>query len=104
MGGTEIDNQRGYLFGQIAKATGARLCSDVFPTRMARGAGTVVIDRLPYLAEAAIEYLKDTEALILIGVEAPVSFFAYPGVPSEMHHRLAIRFNWQATMTTSMPY
>ena len=84
IGGTEIDNQRGHLLGQIAKASGARLCSDVFPTRMARGAGTVVIDRLPYLAEAAIEYLEDTEALILVGVETPVSFFAYPGVPSEM--------------------
>ena len=84
VGGTEIDIRHGHLLGQIAKSTGARLCSDVFPTRMARGAGTVVIDRLPYLAEAAIEYLKDTEELILVGVEAPVSFFAYPGVPSEI--------------------
>lgn len=83
VGGIEINTRRGHLLGQIAKATGARLCSDVFPTRMARGAGTVVIERLPYLAEGAIDYLSGTEELLLVGAEPPVSFFAYPGVPSE---------------------
>ncbi|MCX2982955.1 acetolactate synthase large subunit [Halieaceae bacterium IMCC14734] len=82
IGGREIDKSRGLLINQIAKATGARVCSDVFPTRVARGAGTAVIERLPYLAELAIDHLKDIQQLILIGAAAPVSFFAYPGVPS----------------------
>jgi acetolactate synthase-1/2/3 large subunit len=49
---------------------------------VARGAGTAVIDRLPYLAELAIDHIKDIEHLILVGAPAPVSFFAYPNVPS----------------------
>ena len=83
-GGREIDKRRGLMLGQVAKATGASICTDVFPTRLARGAGTVVIDRMPYLAELAIDYLKDIDHLILIGAAPPVSFFAYPNVPSVM--------------------
>ncbi|MEQ8803542.1 MAG: thiamine pyrophosphate-dependent enzyme, partial [Haliea sp.] len=39
-------------------------------------------ERLPYLAELAIDSLKDLEQLILVGADSPVSFFAYPGVAS----------------------
>jgi acetolactate synthase-1/2/3 large subunit len=82
IGGVEIDMQRGLMVSRIAKACGARINTDVFPPRVARGAGTAVIDRLPYLAEMAIDSLKDLDHLILIGAKAPVSFFAYPNVPS----------------------
>ncbi len=82
IGGREVDAQRGLMLSRIGKATGARITTDTFPTRVARGAGTAVIDRLPYLAEMAIETLKDVQHLVLIGAKAPVSFFAYPNVPS----------------------
>jgi len=82
IGGREIDGERGLLLSRIGKAAGARVCTEVFPGRMARGAGTAVIDRLPYLAELAIDHIKDIEHLILVGAPAPVSFFAYPNVPS----------------------
>ncbi len=81
-GGTEVTLERGLKASQIAEACGAQLCTDVFPTRVARGAGTAMIERLPYLAEMAVDRLKDVEQLILIGAKAPVSFFAYPDVPS----------------------
>ena len=58
------------------------MCAETFPGRMARGADCAVIDRLPYLAELAIDHIKDVENLILLGASAPVSFFAYPNVPS----------------------
>jgi acetolactate synthase-1/2/3 large subunit len=82
IGGREIDDQRGLMLSRIGKACGARVATDVFPGRVARGAGTAVIERLPYLAELAIDHIKDVEQLILIGAAAPVSFFAYPNVPS----------------------
>lgn len=82
IGGREVDGQRGLMLSRIGKAAGVRVCTEVFPGRMARGAGTAVIDRLPYLAELAIDHVKDVEHLILVGAPAPVSFFAYPGVPS----------------------
>ncbi|AQA18612.1 acetolactate synthase large subunit [Halioglobus japonicus] len=81
-GGTEVSLERGHKASQIAQACDAQLCTDVFPTRVARGAGTAVIERLPYLAEMAVDRLKDVEQMILIGAKAPVSFFAYPNVMS----------------------
>jgi len=82
VGGREVDSQRGLMLSRIGKACGARVCTEVFPARVARGAGTAVIDRLPYLAELAIDHIKELDQLILIGAPPPVSFFAYPNVPS----------------------
>lgn len=82
IGGREVDSQRGLMLSRIGKASGARVSTETFPTRVARGAGTAIIERLPYLAELAIDAIKDVEQLILIGASEPVSFFAYPNVPS----------------------
>jgi acetolactate synthase-1/2/3 large subunit len=70
--------------GRIAAATGARLFADTFVTRLARGAGTVDVERVPYFGEQAAETLAPFRHLILIGTKAPVTFFAYPGKPSEL--------------------
>jgi acetolactate synthase-1/2/3 large subunit len=82
IGGREIDAQRGLMLSRIGKACGARVSTDVFPTRVARGAGTAVIDRFPYLAEVAIDPTRDLDQLILVGAKPPVSFFAYPALSS----------------------
>tara|TARA_R110002110_G_scaffold415561_2_gene650855 strand:- start:52472 stop:54037 length:1566 start_codon:yes stop_codon:yes gene_type:complete len=82
IGGREIDSQRGLMLSRVGKAAGVRVATEVFPARVARGAGTAVLERLPYLAEMAIDSLKDLDYLIMIGAAAPVSFFAYPNVPS----------------------
>jgi acetolactate synthase I/II/III large subunit len=68
--------------GQVAAATGARLLCDTFAPRLARGAGRVAIDRIPYFAEQIVETFADIELLVLVGAKPPVSFFAYPGKPS----------------------
>ena len=69
---------------RVARATGARMLCEGSPARLERGAGLPAVDRLPYLAEFAIEKLKGTRHLILAGARAPVSFFAYPGVPGSL--------------------
>lgn len=68
--------------GRIAAATGARLMCDTFTARLQRGAGRVMVDRLPYFSEQIEEDLAGTEQLILVGAKPPVSFFAYPGKAS----------------------
>ncbi len=68
--------------GRIAGATGARLMCDTFAPRIARGAGRVVVERIPYFAEQIVDFLAAVETLILVGAKPPVSFFAYPGKPS----------------------
>jgi acetolactate synthase-1/2/3 large subunit len=70
------------LAGRIAGATGARLLCDTFAPRLARGAGRVAVDRIPYFAEQMVEFLAPLEVLILVGAKPPVAFFAYPGKPS----------------------
>jgi acetolactate synthase I/II/III large subunit len=70
--------------GRIAAATGARLICDTFAPRIERGAGGVTVERLPYRPTPAIEFLAGTETLILVGSQAPVAFFAYPGLPNEL--------------------
>jgi acetolactate synthase I/II/III large subunit len=68
--------------GRIAAETGVRLLCDTFTARLQRGAGRVVVERLPYFAEQLVEALADVEQLLLVGSKPPVSFFAYPGKPS----------------------
>ena len=68
--------------GRIAKATGARLLAQQSNARIARGAGRVPIERVPYPTGEAIKVLEDVDKLILVGAKAPVGFFAYPGAPS----------------------
>jgi acetolactate synthase-1/2/3 large subunit len=69
---------------RIAAATGARLLGETFPARLERGAGLPGLERLAYLAEFAQSQLAGTQRLILAGARAPVSFFAYPDLPSSL--------------------
>ncbi|MBI4694644.1 MAG: acetolactate synthase large subunit [Gammaproteobacteria bacterium] len=72
------------MAGRIAQATGARLLGETFPPRLARGAGRVKLERIPYFAELAIEFLEDLDQVVLVAVNEPVAFFAYPNVPSRL--------------------
>lgn len=68
--------------GRIAAASGAKLYCDTFAPRIERGAGRVVVTRLPYFAEQLVTELEPFEQLVLVGSKPPVAFFAYPGKPS----------------------
>jgi acetolactate synthase-1/2/3 large subunit len=67
---------------KISEKTGAKLYTEVFPTRLQRGAGLPYVERLAYLAEMASVQLSGYDHLILIDAKAPVSFFGYPGKKS----------------------
>ncbi len=69
---------------RIADASGARLLCETFPARLERGAGLPAAPRLAYLAEAAAAQVEGARHLILAGARSPVSFFAYPGKPSDL--------------------
>jgi acetolactate synthase I/II/III large subunit len=67
---------------RIAAASGAKVLSEAFPTRIERGAGLPVVERLAYFAEMATAQLSGLRHLVLVDAKAPVAFFAYPGKPS----------------------
>lgn len=80
--GGDISLELGLALSSLGVKCGSRICVETFPTRIRRGVGSAKLEKLPYLAEQAIEYMQDVENLILIGAQSPVSFFAYPNVPS----------------------
>jgi acetolactate synthase I/II/III large subunit len=65
--------------GRIAVATGAKLLAPYPITRLERGAGIPRLDRVQYVLEQGIEQFKEFRQLILVGAQAPVAYFAYPG-------------------------
>jgi acetolactate synthase-1/2/3 large subunit len=69
--------------GRIASATGARLFAPYPLTRLQRGAGIPRVDRVQYVLEQGIEQFKEFRQLILVGAQAPIAYFAYPGKDSE---------------------
>jgi acetolactate synthase-1/2/3 large subunit len=84
LGGTALTERGLAAASRISAATGARLLAETFPARMEVGAGIPAVSRLPYLAEHAQAQLAGLDHLILAGARAPVSFFAYPGRPSDL--------------------
>ncbi|AKK29592.1 acetolactate synthase large subunit [Mycobacterium sp. EPa45] len=91
---------------RLAQACGARVLCETFPTRLERGAGIPAVERLAYFAEAATAQLAGTRHLVLAGAPHPVSFFAYPGKPSDLApdgatvHTLAGPVGAAAALTT----
>jgi acetolactate synthase-1/2/3 large subunit len=69
---------------RIAAATGIRLYCENFPARLERGAGVPAVERIAYFAEAVVGQLDGAKHLVLAGGASPVSFFAYPGKPSDL--------------------
>jgi len=69
---------------RLARQYGARLFCETFPTRLERGAGIPAAERVAYFGEAAAAQLDGTRHLILAGAASPVTFFGYPGKPSDL--------------------
>jgi acetolactate synthase-1/2/3 large subunit len=65
--------------GRIAAATSAKLLAPYPYTRIERGAGSAIVERVPYVLEQAVEQLKEFRQLILVGSAAPVAYFASQG-------------------------
>jgi len=84
VGGTALTERGLAAASRISAATGARLLAETFPARMQSGAGIPAVNRLAYLAERAEAQLTGLDHLILAGAQAPVSFFGYPGRPSDL--------------------
>ncbi len=83
--GATACRRRGLLAAsRVAAATGCRLLSETFVPVLDRAPDLPVPDRLSYLAELARQQLEGLDVVVLAGAVAPVSFFAYPGIPSSV--------------------
>lgn len=84
LGGRALREPSLIAAGQIAAHSGAKILSEVFPTRLERGAGLPPVERIAYLAELAGVQLAEFQHLVLVDAKPPVSFFAYPGKASQL--------------------
>jgi acetolactate synthase I/II/III large subunit len=82
LGGRALRRDGLMAAGRIAAATGATLLVETFPTRLERGAGLPVSERIAYVPELASVQLAGLKNLVLVDARAPVTFFAYPGKKS----------------------
>lgn len=82
LGGLALRERGLRAVARIAATGKCKLICETFPARWERGAGTPVINRLPYFPEQAIATLAPFKSIILAGAKSPVSFFGYPGLPS----------------------
>jgi acetolactate synthase-1/2/3 large subunit len=69
---------------RVAAASGCRVYSTTFPARVEAGPELFPVSRLPYFPEQILELLSALRTLVLVGSDAPVSFFAYRGQPSSL--------------------
>ena len=82
LGGQALREPALLAAARIAGQCGVKLFSEVFPTRLERGAGLPPVERIAYMAEMASMQLSEYAHLILVDTKPPVSFFAYPGKQS----------------------
>jgi acetolactate synthase-1/2/3 large subunit len=82
LGGDALDTEQLNLAERIAVASSSKFIVETFPAIMERGSGVASPERLIYVPEFAAAQLKDIDALVVLGARDPVSFFAYPNVPS----------------------
>jgi acetolactate synthase-1/2/3 large subunit len=70
------------LAGQVRAATGCRLVTAKFPSRIERGGDLPGPQRLGYFPEQAVATFEGVRHVVLAGAVAPVTFFGYPDTPS----------------------
>jgi len=64
---------------RIAAAASAKLLAPYPFTRMERGAGVAVVERIPYVLEQAVEQLKNSASLFWWERRLLLPYFASPG-------------------------
>ena len=69
---------------RIKRATGCDLLTGTFPGYMERGAGLPPVSRIPYFPEQATSMLSQYQGIVLAGIKAPVTFFGYQGIDSQV--------------------
>lgn len=70
--------------GRLTNRFDVSLMAEYAIARIARGAGRLAIERMPYANEKASAALSRYRRVVLVNAVEPVGFFAYPGKPSRL--------------------
>ncbi len=77
--GRALYGEQRLIAARIAKATGCRLMCPFLVSRVHRGVGSLLGNRMAYRLAENMPVLSETSAIVLCGADRPVTFFAYPG-------------------------
>jgi acetolactate synthase I/II/III large subunit len=89
LGGQALRAAPQHFAAALQAKTNCRIMAESINGFHQRGAGRLPLLRVPYPAPLAIEALKDVEHIITVCAQAPLGFFAYPGLPSHHHPETA---------------
>ena len=78
LGGRALREPSLMAAAKIAAHSGVKLLHETFPSRIERGVGLPLVEKIAYFAELVGVQLAEIDHLILVDCKAPVSFFAYP--------------------------
>lgn len=81
LGGKAIRTEGLREAARVSLATGCHLMTESFPGFLERGEAYPDVVRIPYFPEPALEYLGQYRGFVLIGMQEPVTFFGYSGIP-----------------------
>ncbi len=84
LGGAASNRKALEAGARLAAATGVKIIVARNSGSQVGGRDSYDIPQVPYFPEGALPMFADVQNLILVEAERPVSFFAYPGIPSEM--------------------
>ncbi|MBJ57121.1 MAG: acetolactate synthase large subunit [Rickettsiales bacterium] len=94
MGGDALNPDSVKMASIISQEYDAELLAETFCSKISRGEGRVHLERVPYFAEYAIDFLSKFDLIILVGAKDPVGFFAYPDVKSRLAPEECIIFEY----------
>lgn len=83
LGGTALHEAGLMLAGKLTAALGCDLISEGQISRLEAGVGLPELIRLPYPPEPAQALLDTYDVVVVVGTKLPVSFFGWPGAPSQ---------------------
>lgn len=83
LGGNALGEAGQHAAARIAAATGAKLVMESYPAIASCGGGLPRVERLAYFPQDVLSQLGSA-TVVLAGARAPVSYFGYPGEPSEL--------------------
>ena len=85
LGGRACRGRALELAGKLAAATGCRIATQFFTSRIERGAGRVPLERIPYFVPTALEFLAGFRHIVTIETGEPIAFFSYPNKIGRAH-------------------
>ncbi|WP_442593696.1 acetolactate synthase large subunit [Parapusillimonas sp. JC17] len=79
--GPAVESEGLRLLSRFIGKPNVQLFAQQSNRRFARGRGHLVVPRIPFNIDLAVQMLRDIETLVLVGSHPPAAFFGYPNKP-----------------------